>query len=447
MTDLSSPPSQRPSGPRSERRKGLFDGALNFEQQRKRAKDLLKALQAKDPVACARGQSMHPALDPAAAVLADAQLVIARECGFASWPRLKHYCQTLALSRTRTAEGRVPCPDTAATTHLRCGSDIRQALEIAGFIGSFLEFSDPFCHGPVTDGPVEALKGVRVAYLSGAYGLDLKDAEARTRQAYAGLEAALTSSGGPLVLWFEHDAYDQLILAYVLARCNRLTLKRPLELICVDSVPGVDRFVGLGQLAPEVLLWLWDHRRQPVSAVQKSLGSRVWQAFATGDVSSLWALAAAGTPEIPAMAGALRRHLQELPATGSGLGLTQSLTLSLLQNGPMSGGGLFRALMNGAEPLPWLGDMMYWRELADLLRCDPAPIAVESLLLPWPERQVSLTPVGQACLRGERDLLTGTVPSRWFGALGIGPGYCGPRWSQEREQPEKAGKGSSKAGL
>lgn len=66
------------------------------EQQRKRAKDLLKALRAGEAGAVARFRYSHPRLAHrpdaeliAAAKLSDAQWVIAREYGFASWPRLQ----------------------------------------------------------------------------------------------------------------------------------------------------------------------------------------------------------------------------------------------------------------------------------------------------------------------------------------------------------------------
>ena len=61
----------------------------SLEYERKEAKALLRRLRAGDPDAIARARAHHPALDPGArARLADAQLVVAREYGFASWPRL-----------------------------------------------------------------------------------------------------------------------------------------------------------------------------------------------------------------------------------------------------------------------------------------------------------------------------------------------------------------------
>lgn len=59
----------------------------DLEQYRRQAKDLRKALAAGDPAALARLARFHPRADEArAAKLADAQLVVAREHDFASWP-------------------------------------------------------------------------------------------------------------------------------------------------------------------------------------------------------------------------------------------------------------------------------------------------------------------------------------------------------------------------
>ncbi len=66
----------------------------SLEYERKQAKSLLRRLRAGDPDAIARARERHGALQPSLGAdipLADAQLVIAREYGFASWPRLVQY--------------------------------------------------------------------------------------------------------------------------------------------------------------------------------------------------------------------------------------------------------------------------------------------------------------------------------------------------------------------
>ena len=71
----------------------------SLEYERKQAKALLRQLRAGDPEAIARGRALHPGLnsaEPASVRLADAQLVLAREYGFASWPRLVRYFDAAA---------------------------------------------------------------------------------------------------------------------------------------------------------------------------------------------------------------------------------------------------------------------------------------------------------------------------------------------------------------
>ena len=116
---------------------------LNLEQQRKRAKDLLRAVRAGDAAAP----------DAATMKLADAQFAIARELGFRSWRDLRTH--VTAQAAAREAIGR-PGPAVDAdlpTLHVRCGSDIKGALEAARFGGDFLAVWDPFPVGPVTDAP------------------------------------------------------------------------------------------------------------------------------------------------------------------------------------------------------------------------------------------------------------------------------------------------------
>ena len=64
---------------------------LNLEYYRKQAKALLKAAQSGEPTALERISRNLPKLAPAAPKLHDAQLTIAREQGFPSWPRFRAF--------------------------------------------------------------------------------------------------------------------------------------------------------------------------------------------------------------------------------------------------------------------------------------------------------------------------------------------------------------------
>src|SRR3569833_951268 len=92
---------------------------LNLEQQKNRAKDLLRAAKAADSEALSRlaavrrrdtvGQN-SPASLPTDVKLADAQYSIARELRFASWAKLKTHNKTKKHQHA-TKETRRPAPD------------------------------------------------------------------------------------------------------------------------------------------------------------------------------------------------------------------------------------------------------------------------------------------------------------------------------------------------
>jgi hypothetical protein len=66
-----------------------------LEYRRKQAKALLRAYAAGDPAALSRFREHHPRILSSPARLADAQLVIARDEGFASWPKLVKHLSAL----------------------------------------------------------------------------------------------------------------------------------------------------------------------------------------------------------------------------------------------------------------------------------------------------------------------------------------------------------------
>ncbi|GFM71783.1 hypothetical protein PSCICL_27750 [Pseudomonas cichorii] len=220
------------------------DGRINLEQQRKRAKELLQRM--KTGAAPDELSLISRSPSPATPTLSDAQWLIARELGFSSWPKLKAHVDAVAFAARHPD---FEASDEARTVHWRCGNDIAHSLQLAGFKGSFRMLSDPLCMGPVQNLPAEAYKALRSQFINEAFGIDVADAARRFDDEYSSLKQL--SDADHSVLWCEADAYDQLFLIRALAGLERLP--RKLELIEVDRVPGVQRFIGIGQLAPDVL--------------------------------------------------------------------------------------------------------------------------------------------------------------------------------------------------
>jgi ankyrin repeat protein len=78
----------------------------NLEQYKKQAKELLRDASALEPTALARFHKHHPRVQnssphqPADLTLADAQIVLAREHGFNSWPAFAKDIETLRIARS-----------------------------------------------------------------------------------------------------------------------------------------------------------------------------------------------------------------------------------------------------------------------------------------------------------------------------------------------------------
>lgn len=387
------------------------DGRLNLEQQRKRAKELLPRLKAQDP----------------SATLSQAQWAIAKQLGFSSWPKLKAHVDAIDFAARHPD---FTASDEARTTHWRCGNDIAHSLQLAGFKGQFRMLVDPLCMGPVRDLPLDDYHALRTPFISQAFALDAADVVRRQIDEYTHLQALASAEHS--VLWCEADAYDQLFLIRALAGLEQVPPK--LELIEVDRIPGVQRFIGIGQLAPDLLAWLWPQRRL-IDDAAVQLARQAWTAYC--DSSPVrWAQLAHGThPALPLMAPALLRQLQELPGARDGLSLTERLALAYLaEAGPKPFGRVFAELMGKREPLPFLGDLMFHALMRPLIDGDAPLLAETEAHLDWPRRVLTLTALGHQVLNGNAYWLDHASHERWVGGVCLRPGQA--HWTiDERLQP------------
>ncbi|MFT3719751.1 DUF1835 domain-containing protein [Pseudorhodoferax sp.] len=398
-------------------------GRIHLDQQRKRAKELLARLRAGTaPEQQALLAQRRRA--PAPPQLADAQWLVARSLGFASWPRLKAHVDAIDFAARHPG---FAADDEPATWHWRCGNDIAHSLRLAGFRGRFQMFGDPLPMGPAPALPPDAFATLRAGFVHRAFGLPQEEALARMRQEYGALARLHTARR--VVLWCEADAYDQLFLVAVLA--SLAALPERLELIAVDGVPGVRRFIGIGQLAPDLLAWLWPQRR-PVTPEALALARDAWAAYRAPSPRDWAALARAGTPALPLLAPALRRQLQELPGLHDGLSLTERLALQIVRElGQPAFGQVFAELHGVREPLPWLGDGMFHALMRPLIDA-PNPLLLESdRQLDWPRRPLQLTALGHQVLDGRAYWLDHAAAERWVGGVRLAP--RAPHWALDAQ--------------
>ncbi|BFM18361.1 DUF1835 domain-containing protein [Maricurvus nonylphenolicus] len=414
---------------------------LNLEQQKKRAKALLRRYRAADEAAQQRFFSHHPKaskVTPADVKLADAQLVLARELGVPSWAKLKQHIAAMDNSLQQIESQSKAVDSDMKTLHVRCGSDIQQVLPMAGFSGEFLEYQDPVCQGPVQKLNDEAYRQDRADFIAAAYGHLVGMSREDIYQDSVAADQRLLSAAENyqrVVLWFEHDTYDQLILIKILSLWAQAKTPAQLQMVSLNHFPGAERFIGLGQLPPEAIHLLWSSRTE-VSSQQLALAVDAWDALSSDSPESLLGLMHSPRCQaLPYLSRALERHLQELPSLGNGLGLTEQLSLEIIHDQPRTCGQVFRALMLEREPMPWLGDLMFWHILQNLAKADEPLISIERLEdEDWPRFPVELTEAGLAVLAGDRDYLTCGPVERWLGGVCIAPGWPVWRWDNAAQK-------------
>ncbi|WP_110993635.1 DUF1835 domain-containing protein [Pseudomonas sichuanensis] len=386
-------------------------GLLDLPALRKRAKRLLKTL---DDETCAQLRALG--LPGPEYRLADTQWLVAREAGFSSWPKLKAHADAVDFAARHpgfAADGE------AQVQHWRCGNDIEHSLRIAGFTGAFHMFDDPMVMGPVPALPEAAYWQVRTEYVLQAFKLPAQGIEQRQARQRAAL--AQLNSDSEMVLWCEADAYDQLFLIRVLASLP--CLPRRLELIETRQVPGVQRFIGIGQLAPDVLAWLWPQRRA-LGEQALALARQAWAAYTAADPRAWAQLASRPHAALPLLQGALARQLQELPGAEDGLSLTERLTLRILARlGEQPAARVFAELMANEEPLPYLGDMMFGVLLRPLID-SPRPLLLEGEGDSWQQRPLRLTALGEQVLGRQANWLDQQPAERWVGGVRIVAGQA-----------------------
>ena len=247
--------------------------------------------------------------------------------------------------------------------HVTNGESAGNTLRRTSLGGAVLPWSDVLHEGPVPAVPRAELLRTRAAFLSGcgwggrrAIVSSLLRRDSQFREALG--------DGRQVVLWFEHDLYDQLQLVDALALAAGAG--RAPDLIVVDSFPGRPSFRGLGELTADELETLWPDRR-PALPETLAAARAAWDAVRAPDPVALvgWANGKGDAQHLPLFAAAAERLLEELPAPRTGLSGTERRALEAVAAGARTPPAAFLAAQE-LERAPFLGDTWFFRTLAGL---------------------------------------------------------------------------------
>ena len=258
------------------------------------------------------------------------------------------------------------------------------AADLAALGEPLLVWADVLHEGPLAPIPPAQLRARRVRFLAAAgFG-----SRAELAPAMAARDAALESIApdADLVLWFADDLDDQLLLVQLL---HRLAARHP---------AGITKWEGRLRLA-HLPRGPRTHLRERLAAARVlgapalGLARAAWAALCAPEPIQVQELWLAGTPELPDLAPALERLLEELPATTDGLARSERQILRALRAGPLSPVELFAPATAGEER-PYLGDTTLWWRASGLM---PALVRRDD------RGALALTVTGARVLAGEED--------------------------------------------
>ena len=333
--------------------------------------------------------------------------------------------------------------DRARFLHVANGTSTTSTIEAAGIPGTCSIWADPLYEGPVPGGLSDSeLIEVRRQFLAGPDGPARRSARpdpapdpVNDLREWRNV-IARHESYGELILWFEHDVFDQLNLIQLLAWIRgHLPPTKPVSLICIGSFPGRPDFKGLGELTPDELAPLFD-RRQHVEGRQDQLAEHAWQAFRSPTPEALDALRNEDTSAMPYLAPAFSRFLEEYPWTRDGLSRTERRLLDLAGG---AGVPLLRAFprMHDGERAYYVTDgslasvaETLSRTTPPLITLDP-PAADDGRLL---QGRVTLTDAGRSVLSGELDRVTTCGIDKWLGGVHLQSAGRVWRWDPARQR-------------
>jgi hypothetical protein len=300
-----------------------------------------------------------------------------------------------------------------AALHITNGDAALYLLGKAGILGTHLAWRDALNDGPVPFGySLEKVSETRAQYLaSRGYGSPIKlihDFERRDAQLRRAAEF------GEVVLWFEHDLYDQLQLLQALTSLEELNLE-PGRVATIQS----DHY--LASMTVDDILPLFPKRRTATAAIFKS-ARRNWERFTSPSPSELYAAAGEDAIGLPFLRAALQRLCEEYPSTRDGLSRSQRQALLAVAQGTARSDELFTRTQ-AREEASFLGNRAFCVMLDELR-------AGEGALIEGNEESMVLTPLGSRVLAADADWLDEHRIDRWIGGVHVTPENL-TRWDED----------------
>jgi len=295
------------------------------------------------------------------------------------------------------------------------GDSAVEIMKDANIAGVFLPWRDVLHDGPVPEGlSLEELSDARARFI-----IERNWGEPENiRNSFIERDNELKSYGKykKVILWFEHDLYDQLQILQILDWFNSNPVDEvELSIICTERY--------LGMLSPDEMKHLVK-LEEPITENHLTLSSKAWSAFRTSAPEKWYDLLDLDTSTLPFLEGAIVRMLEEYPDCTTGLSRTAQQALTIISGGEKRPGRVFGCNQD-LEDRVFLGDSSFWVILQEFLDSSPPLLSLpvgKKLTLPTsPDQELSITQTGREVLAGKRSWLEIVELERYIGGVHLTP--------------------------
>lgn len=297
--------------------------------------------------------------------------------------------------------------------HVTNGDSTVALMKQAGIKGCLLPWRDVLHDGPCPAGvSLEDFSERRALFIAGLGGTSLDKVRRKFRERDEVIQRA--DDFDEIVLWFEHDLYDQLQLIQLLDLLKNFSGN--LQLIKTGTHLGLMEPGDIQQLIGT---------RDPVSDAQIDIAVRGWRAFCAVQPLGLVELLNSDTDDLPYLLPSIRRLLAEYPATDNGLPRTESEILQILKNASCTFNVLFRRYQ-ASEEAAYMGDWSFSKRLEWLG-------AGERPLIEKTGDVFANTDLGVGVLQKQADWTDLAPMDRYIGGVHL-QGRSQWRWNRETQQ-------------
>jgi len=300
------------------------------------------------------------------------------------------------------------------------GATVIDIMKTANIIGDYLPWNDFLHDGPVPKGySLKQLSKIRAHFIHELGFGELKEIQKDFKERDEQLENHQNYE--KIVLWFEHDLYDQLQLLQLLSwfEVHLSHEETTISLISTDKYLGECTPTQINQL----LLY-----EQAITYNHLKLATKAWNAFCEPTPQAWYNLLYEDSYVLPFLRTSIERLLEEFPNKKNGLSRSAYQALLVISRGVKEPKKIFIAAQK-LEEKKFMGDLIFWKILDNFI--DHKLVASKEN-----GKILTITPLGTKLLKNELNWFQFKPIKHWIGGVYLSPDnlWC---WDTEKRNIKK----------